>query len=49
MIFRLIWHGPTQDAEYDVRAETWEDAEAVLMAYLNGDDVEPGEVTPVGY
>jgi len=45
----LVWHGPIQDAEYDVRAESWEDAEAVLMAFLNGDDVEPDEVKPVRY
>jgi hypothetical protein len=49
MIHRLIWHGPVEDAEYDVEAETVEDAEAVLMAYLNGDDMEAGEVTPVRY
>lgn len=49
MIWRLVWHGPVQDAEYDVQGETEEDAMAVLMAYLNGDDVEPGEVTPLGY
>ena len=47
MIWRLVWHGPTQDAEYDVQGETEEDAMAVLMAYLNGDDMEPGEVKPV--
>lgn len=47
MIYRLVWHGPVQDAEYDVEAETWDDAEAVLMAYLNGDDMEASEVTPV--
>jgi hypothetical protein len=49
MIYRLTWHGPVGDAEYDVEAESWEDAEAVLMAYLNGDDMEDGEVTPVRY
>jgi len=47
VIWRLVWHGPTQDAEYDVQGETEEDAMAVLMAYLNGDDMEPGEVKPV--
>jgi hypothetical protein len=49
MIYRLVWHGPVGDAEYDVRAETEEDAMAVLMAYLNGDDMEPGEVKLVRY
>jgi hypothetical protein len=47
MTWRLVWHGPVQDAEYDVQGETEEDAMAVLMAYLNGDDVEAGEVKPV--
>jgi len=32
-----------------VQGETEEDAMAVLMAFLNGDDVEPEEVTPVRY
>jgi hypothetical protein len=49
VIWRLVWHGPVQDAEYDVRGETEEDAMAVLMAYLNGDDMEPGEVKLVRY
>ena len=47
MIFRLVWHGPCGDAEYDVQGETEKDAMAVLMAYLNGDDMEDGEVKPV--
>lgn len=38
MTYRLIWHGPVEDAEYDVEAETEDDAKHTLIAWLNGDD-----------
>ena len=38
MIFRLVWHGPVIDVEYDVQALTVEDAEHTLCAWLQGDD-----------
>jgi hypothetical protein len=41
MVYRLIWHAPVDDVEYDVEADTEEDAMQTLMAYLNGED-EPG-------
>jgi|BogFormECP12_OM2_1039638.scaffolds.fasta_scaffold154101_1 hypothetical protein len=35
--YRLIWHGPVGDAEFDVDAFDEDDAEHTLAAWLNGD------------
>jgi hypothetical protein len=36
--YRLIWHGPVHDVDYDVQAFDGDDAEHTLAAWLNGDD-----------
>jgi hypothetical protein len=36
--YRLTWHGPVHDVEYDVQAFDEDDAEHTLAAWLNGDD-----------
>lgn len=40
--YRLTWHGPVHDVEYDVQAFDEDDAKHTLAAWLNGDD-EMGE------
>jgi hypothetical protein len=39
-VYRLFWHGPVIDVEYDVEALNEEDAMHTLCAWLQGDDVE---------
>jgi hypothetical protein len=39
-VYELIWHGPVSDVRYAVTAESQEDAESMLMLYLNGEDEE---------
>jgi hypothetical protein len=39
-VYRLVWHGPVIDVEYDVEALNEEDAMHTLCAWLQGDDVE---------
>ena len=36
--YRLTWHGPVHDVEYDVQAFDEDDAKHTLAAWLNGDD-----------
>ena len=38
MTYRLIWHGPVADVEYDVDALSWDDAGYTLIAWLNGNE-----------
>jgi hypothetical protein len=36
--YRLTWHGPVGDVEFDVDAFDEDDAKHTLAAWLNGDD-----------
>lgn len=47
-VFRLVWHGPVIDQEYDVTALSEDDAMHTLAAWLQGDDDMDEFVREVG-
>jgi hypothetical protein len=40
MIYQLVWHGPVYDVEYEVDADSEEDAMTMLCLYVQDEDVE---------
>jgi hypothetical protein len=40
MKYQLIWHGPVRDVEYEVEADSPEEAKLRLQLYLAGEDEE---------
>jgi len=40
MTYQLVWHGPVYDVEYEVDADSEEDAMDMLCLYVQGEYVE---------